>query len=559
MESARTGRALLARRWVLALVVVCGQWWMPGMACAQGKHAMDADAAPSTEQLALGQRLYREGIRASGEPLTATGAAQSRLSGKDAACATCHRRSGFGSSEGKFVIRPIIGPALLQEQTASLPTPRMRSRVGVSPRPPYDEALLARAVRGGVDASGNPLNVLMPRYQLSDEEMKAMSAYLFTLSAKPSPGVDEQDINFAVVFQPGVTPARRRAMLDIMQAFFRDKGANARSDEQRREAGNMRMARSYRKWVLHVWDLQGPSAGWAAQLEALYRAQPVFALIGGLGSESWRPIHEFSERLEIPTVFPQTELPQLSGSNNYTFYFSRGVVLEAEVLAKFLRDEGGTGKTVQVYRREQAGAVAAVAFRAAHSAGAALEDVVLDGPVNEAFWRKVNLAGPSSLVLWLGAQDLAQAQVPNGGAQPAIYLSSELLEGHAPDGAARLGSDVRLVSPSDLPPRREARLLRNKLWLHNKGISIRDETVQFNTQFTMTVVSDVVGHIMDSFSRDYFVERIEHVVGQTPLASTYQSVSLGPGQRFAAKGGSIVQLLDGDKAGAKAISGWIVP
>jgi cytochrome c553 len=559
MESARTGRALLARRWVLALAVVCGQPWMPGMACAQGKHAMDADAAPSTEQLALGQRLYREGIRASGEPLTATGAAQSRLSGKDAACATCHRRSGFGSSEGKFVIRPIIGPALLQEQTAPLPTPRMKARVGVSQRPPYDEALLARAMRGGTDASGKPLNALMPRYQLSDEEMKALSAYLFALAAQPSPGVDEQDIHFAVVFQPGVTPARRRAMLDIMQAFFRDKGANARSDEQRRESGNMRMARSYRKWVLHVWDLQGPNAAWGAQLEALYRAQPVFALIGGLGNESWRPIHEFSERLEIPTVFPQTELPQLSGSNNYTFYFSRGVVLEAEVLAKFLRDEGGTGKTVQVYRREQAGAVAAVAFRAAHSAGAALEDVVLDGPVNEAFWRKVNLAGPSSLVLWLGAQDLAQAQVPTGGAQPAIYLSSELLEGHAPDGAARLGTDVRLVSPSDLPPRREARLLRNKLWLHNKGISIRDETVQFNTQFTMTVVSDVVGHIMDSFSRDYFVERIEHVVGQTPLASTYQSVSLGPGQRFAAKGGSIVQLLDGDKAGAKAISGWIVP
>jgi mono/diheme cytochrome c family protein len=529
------------------------------MACAQGKLAMDADAAPSTEQLALGQRLYREGIRASGEPLAATGAAQSRLSGKDAACATCHRRSGFGSSEGKFVIRPIIGPALLQEQTASLPTPRMRSRVGVSPRPPYDEALLARAVRGGMDASGKPLNALMPRYQLSDEEMKALSAYLFALSAKPSPGVDEQDIHFAVVFQPGVTPARRRAMLDIMQAFFRDKGANARSDEQRREAGNMRMARSYRKWVLHVWDLQGPNVAWGAQLEALYRAQPVFALIGGLGSESWRPIHEFSERLEIPTVFPQTELPQLSGSNNYTFYFSRGVVLEAEVMAKFLRDEGGTGKTVQVYRRDQAGSAAAAAFRAAPSAGAALEDVVLDGPANEAFWRQVYLAGPSSLVLWLGAQDLAQAQAPTGGAQPAIYLSSELLEGRAPEGAAKLGTDVRLISPSDLPPRREARLLRNKLWLHNKGISIRDETVQFNTQFTMTVVNDVLGHIMDSFSRDYFVERIEHVVGQTPLASIHQSVSLGPGQRFAAKGASIVQLLDGDRPGAKAISGWIVP
>jgi len=83
--------------------------------------------------------------------------------------------------------------------------------------------------------------------------------------------------------------------------------------------------------------------------------------------------------------------------------------------------------------------------------------------------------------------------------------------------------------------------------------------VQVNAQFAMTVVSDVVGHIMDSFSRDLFVERIEHVVGQTPMASVYQNVSLGPGQRFAAKGGSVVQVLDADRKQLKALSGWIVP
>ncbi len=83
--------------------------------------------------------------------------------------------------------------------------------------------------------------------------------------------------------------------------------------------------------------------------------------------------------------------------------------------------------------------------------------------------------------------------------------------------------------------------------------------MQINTLFAMTVVSDVVGHIMDSFSRDYFVERLEHVVGQTPMASIYPSVSLGPGQRFAAKGSSIVQVLDADKKQLKALSGWIVP
>ncbi|MEO8311819.1 MAG: cytochrome C, partial [Caldimonas sp.] len=93
----------------------------------------------------------------------------------------------------------------------------------------------------------------------------------------------------------------------------------------------------------------------------------------------------------------------------------------------------------------------------------------------------------------------------------------------------------------------------------NKGIPITDETVQVNTQFAMTVVSDVIGHIMDSFSRDFFVERLEHVVGQTPAPSLYPQVSLGPGQRFAARGAAVVRLADVDKKAMTPISGWIVP
>ncbi len=150
-------------------------------------------------------------------------------------------------------------------------------------------------------------------------------------------------------------------------------------------------------------------------------------------------------------------------------------------------------------------------------------------------------------------------RLADNAAAPALYLSSNLLAGRLPAGIVKFGSNVRLVYPSDLPPKRDARLLRDKLWLHNKGIPLADEAVQVNTLFTLTVVSDVLGHIMDSFSRDLFVERLEHVVGQTPMASIYPSVSLGPGQRFAAKGSSIVQVLDADKKRLKALSGWIVP
>lgn len=530
--------------------------WLPGRVAAAAPHD---DVAKALR--AQGQRMYREGLRPSGSPLNAIGAAQAVISGKEAACMTCHRRSGFGTSEGRINIRPITGPALLQESTVPVRSPRIKARLGSSVRPAYTEALLARALRTGVDASGKPLAAVMPRYEVSDEEVRAMAAYLFSLSAQASPGVDDQDIHFATVIQPGVAPELRRAMLDVMQAFVRDKDSNMRQDEQRRAAGNMRMYRAYRKWVLHVWELQGSSDTWGAQLEDLYRQQPVFALLGGLGTSSWQPIQDFSERLEIPTVLPQVDVAPQAQETQYTFYFSRGVVLEAEVLARYFSEQGGAGRIVQVYRPGHAGASAAAALRQtlAGSAAAQLEDLQLEGASDAAFWRRVAELRPAALVLWLDGTDLEHATLPRTGASVPVYLSFQLTRGQHPDAARLGGADLRLVYPSDLPPRHDARLLRSRFWLHNKGLGLGDETVQVNTLFTMTIVSDVIGHLADSFSRDYFVERLEHVVGQTPVPSIFPQVSLGPGQRYAAKGAQVVQLAEPAGGSMKALSGWIVP
>jgi cytochrome c553 len=68
------------------------------------------------DPIAAGQRIYREGILPSGESLRGAGQAGVVLSGKAAACATCHRRSGYGSSEGPIEVKAITGPALFGEQ-----------------------------------------------------------------------------------------------------------------------------------------------------------------------------------------------------------------------------------------------------------------------------------------------------------------------------------------------------------------------------------------------------------------------------------------------------------
>lgn len=540
-------------------LVVCLFAVMTGMVNTLASGPAMAQALPDAMQVLReqGQRMYREGLRPSGAPLQGTGAAQAELAGKNAACVNCHRRSGYGGSEGRITIRPITAPALLQEITETIRHPRIKARMGSASRPAYTEETLARALKSGLDSSGKTLDPVMPRYALDENEYKALTAYLFSLSRHSSPGVDDTEIHFATVIQPGVPADRRQAMLDVMQAFIKDKNSNMRQDERRREVGNMKMYRAYRSWKLHVWDLKGPPETWQRQLETYYNEQPVFALIGGLGATSWAPIHDFSESLELPSVLPLTELPATSTVNDYTLYFSRGMELEAEVLARFLTDQGSSGPIVQIFRRDGSGAVAAASLRSAlgNGAGAQLQDVVLDGPADEGFWQGVNRLSPTAAVIWLKGADLAGAgSLPQTGTRQ-IYLSYQLVGGVVPE-ALRMQGGVRMVFPTDLSPRHDTRMLRARHWMQGRGVPPGNEVVKTNTLFTMTVVSDAIGHMGGNYSRDYFVERIEHMVGRTPIPSVYPQVSLGPGQRYAATGAQIVEFASGVP---RLLSGWIVP
>ena len=83
--------------------------------------AASAAAEPrvSPSELAAAEALYRQGILPSGRPLRAERQRAEPLEGAAAACVNCHRRSGFGTEEGRIVIPPINGKYLFR---ASSPT-----------------------------------------------------------------------------------------------------------------------------------------------------------------------------------------------------------------------------------------------------------------------------------------------------------------------------------------------------------------------------------------------------------------------------------------------------
>lgn len=259
-----------------------------------------------------------EGLLPSGQPVTGIRFDGSVISGADAACVSCHRYSGMGGIEGAIAVPPITGKFLFSDENAMAlldpRSPRAISRADI----PYSIDTLARAIRQGVSRHLQPMNPLMPRYRLDDGAMQALAAYLATLSTAYSPGVDDSAVRFATIVTPGVDSERWELTEQMIRTGFQQ-----RNYSQNDHSGQMRMPlellpHQARQWTLSVWKLQGEPDSWAAQLQAYYQREPVFAVLSGLSQAEWGPIHDFCEQQRLPCLFPHTRLPALTPSR-YSF------------------------------------------------------------------------------------------------------------------------------------------------------------------------------------------------------------------------------------------------
>lgn len=522
--------------------------------------------------------MYRSGILPSGEKMRGETRGKAILSGAMAACANCHRRSGMGSFEGGTAVRAITGSALYRpsEFYGSARSDRFSPWAGTKQWPAYTDQTLARAIRDGVDPSGRRFDTAMPRYALADADLAPLIAYLKSLSATRAPGVTEEVIRFATVVDTRVSPDRRNAILDVLQAYvrIRNQGGGPAMKARRkalryRDAPwpEARMLNAYRTWELDVWELSGPPDTWESQLEAHYRRRPVFALIGGISAGEWGPVHRFCERNEVPCLFPSVDAPIVSGPGYYTVYFSRGVILEADALAAHLSvepDDLRRGPFAQVYRDSETGRAAAAAFReaVARSGVSGLRDVRLPaaGDLPDHLLEEVRGGGrPVNFVLWLPDSDLRRLGERPWSASPSgrIYISSTLA-GTATSAAlgARKG-EVYVVHPFALP-KGKGEQDRIRVWLRSKKIPQGDERLQANAFFAAAIAVEAIPELLDFFSRDYLLEKVEHMVESTVTPSAHPRLSLGPGQRFASKGCYILRYA-AEGGGFVPVGGWIVP
>lgn len=555
--STRTRRAGRARRPVVFAAL---------LSCALSTlfaHSALAAEAPSPAQIEAGRRIYEKGILPSGAPVRAVRDGTVPVSGAGAACVLCHRRSGMGVAEGLNFVPPVTAPALFEPYRPVGHQPRTAPGVKYTDfpsrtRPPYDSASLARALRDGESPGGHRFQFMMPRYELADGDMEALEAYLRTLSAAPSPGVEARTTHFATVIAPGVDPVRRKAMLDVLDACFAERFPIGHVDPRSGGAPSQRL-----EWKLHVWDLSGPPESWRAQLDARLAQRPVFAMVSGLAAESWAPIHAFCEGQRLPCLFPNVDAPGAADEGDYAFYFSGGVQLEARALAQWLverRGEHGLAKVVQVSRPQTAGAEGAVALRAALAgSGLTIEDRT---PGED--WANVmsSVDKGDALVLWLRDRELAQlvARVPKPAAG-LVVVSGTLGGADRPPLTVEWRKRARIVYPFDPPARWTKRMAFNlQPFLARHRIAKGDMRLQGNTLTACNYLATGFSMLQGRGFSDYLVEAIENGGdGNAAAPSAFPRFTLGPSQRYGAKGAYVVRF-EPPKWGRIARDGdWIVP
>lgn len=509
-----------------------------------------------------GRRMYLEGILPSGDTMTATVGGDVTVTGDQVICGSCHRRSGMGSSEGQEVVPSVTGEILY----APLRLPTSKPPLPPEIRPAYDDSSLKRAIREGIDARGRVMGPFMPRYHLDDQELDSLISYLKSMTTGAAPGVTDTEIHFATVIAGPVPAARRAAMLDVLHAFIEQKNAGTRHETQRARNAPWHkdtVFKDYRKWVLHVWDLQGPADTWDSQLDEYYSGQPVFAVLGGTSAGSWGPVHHYCESNRIPCLFPTTDLPVVDEDNFYTVYFSRGMVLQADAVAdQVSKNLSAEDKVLQVYRQDDPRSrEAASAFREAMDRhGLATVDIVLDDATDDSehLWKAVDAEAATVLVAWLSGTDMQPGWQVLAPGSKTIYLSSSLYATPA-EVPASFRPRVRLVRTSEIPGRLDTLLVRSTSWFRFRKIYSEAETqIQANTYFTMKIAGGALKSIHTYFSREYFLESIEHMIDNAVYTSVYPRISLAPDQRFVAKGYYMMRIAD-DDGRLEAVTDWIVP
>lgn len=269
-----------------------------------------------TPQESRGKQIYVQGKGSSGREILAyLGESSIEVPGSAMACANCHGLDGQGKPEGG------INPSDLRWE--SLTKPYRLANADGRQHPPYTERALELAIVRGTDPAGNKLLNVMPRYQMSREDLSDLVVYLKRLGKDRDPGISEGKIIIGAVYPT------RGTLADLGQAV--KAATTAYFDELNSQGGIYN-----RKFEVRFTETGDTPAATRANVERLIKEEQVFAMTGAFIAGSEKEIVALVQEKEIPLVGPMTLLPQTGFPvNRQVFYLLSGADGQARALIDF--------------------------------------------------------------------------------------------------------------------------------------------------------------------------------------------------------------------------------
>ncbi len=120
-----------------------------------------------------GERIYLTGTSASGPPIRAQMQGMHRMRRDEMSCATCHGLDGSGGTV-RMMMTSVEAPDIRWEHLVE----EEHHEGEGEDHPAYTVASFKRAVSEGVDPSGEELHWMMPRWEMTDEQLNDLISYL---------------------------------------------------------------------------------------------------------------------------------------------------------------------------------------------------------------------------------------------------------------------------------------------------------------------------------------------------------------------------------------------
>jgi ABC-type branched-subunit amino acid transport system substrate-binding protein len=488
-------------------------------------------SADLSEAEVRGKQIYFEGTSPGGGEINAiVGDEAALLPASAMPCSSCHGSDGLGRPEGGVIPLDIRWSELI----------KVYGHVHHDGRrhPAFDDDGVARSIIAGVDQANNTLDRSMPIYQMPQQDIDDLVAYMKVLEFDLDPGLTDEAVRVATLLPlSGNASAVGTAMRQVMEGYFAEIN----------EGGGV-FGRSVE---LLAVPMGGTPDASLETLRTAFDSESIFALVGAYSVGLDEALLGYLRSDNVPLVGPFTLDPGDAFIDANAFYLFSGFDDQMRVLADRALADGATAGEVVVAGPE--GERAAQLLRVAKDRlRGTQQDIepMLESWAAGAFDASAfasRTAGAKAIIFTGGQADLDALLVELAGQAPVprVYLLSSLLSGPLLEGPSVFDQRIFIAYPTisrDITPRGREDYTRIA-----ESQSLPSEHIQAQLASLAAAKLFVEGlrRAGRDLSRTRLVEGIEKLYGfETGVTPP---LTYGPNRRVGALGAHIVVVDFGNR------------